>query len=257
MSEFVLPEPTPVVNSPPHKQSLRKCDVVIEDRVIIPAWVDDLESYRRWARSGGYPNQGWYSFLNGQIWVDLSREELFSHNLVRSACTAVLGSLMHTVVGGYYVNGRMLLSHSGVNLSTEPDGLAVSWKALESGRLRLIEGKNGDYVELEGAPDIVLEILSSTSVRKDTQVLRDLYWRAEIAEYWLVDARSEQPRLDILQHGPEGYVSAPAQDGWLTSRVFGRAFRLVKQTDPLGYPKFRLEVRPTTTAGPQSPEARA
>ncbi len=253
MSAFILPEPTLVVNSPPQKQSLRKCDVVIDDRVIIPAWVDDLESYRRWARSGGYSDQGWYSFLNGQIWVDLNREELFSHNLVRSACTAVLGSLMHAVVGGYYVNDRMLLSHSGANLSTEPDGLTVSWKALESGRLRLLKGESGDYVELEGSPDMVLEILSSTSVRKDTQVLRDLYWRAGITEYWLVDARSGEPRLDILQYRPESYASAPAQDGWLTSRVFGRAFRLVKQTDPLGYPKFRLEMCPE----PHGDEGRA
>jgi Uma2 family endonuclease len=137
-----------------------------------------------------------------------------------------------------------LLSHPGADLSTEPDGTFVSWAALETGRIRLVEAEgNGDFVELEGTPDMVLEVVSSSSVRKDTVELRDRYWRAGIAEYWLVDARSSSVRFEILRHEREGYAAVEAQDGWLASTVFGHMFQLGQQSDRLGHPLFTLSVR--------------
>src|SRR5256885_8764701 len=50
------------------------------------------------------------------------------------------------------------------------------------------------YLELEGTPDMVLEVVSESSVQKDTKRLRQLYWQAGIREYWLVDARREPDR---------------------------------------------------------------
>lgn len=54
--------------------------IVIGDKTRIPSWVKDLESFRRWARSDEYPEHGWFSFLHGVFWVDLSMEQLFTHN---------------------------------------------------------------------------------------------------------------------------------------------------------------------------------
>ncbi len=244
MSASVLTEVPVAPVSPTSVPASRRCNVNIEDKVVIPAWVNDLESYRRWARSEGYPDHGWYSFLDGEIWVNLNMEEFFPHNQVKTEHTAVLAMLVRGEDQGYFVADRMLLTHPGINLSTEPDGLFASWEAFQGGRLRLVAGESGGFLELEGAPDMVLEIISRTSMRKDSEILRDLYWRAGIAEYWLVDVRSEEPRFEILQHAAEGYVSDSAQDGWLPSRVFGRPFRLGRQTDPLGHPKFRLETQP-------------
>lgn len=68
--------------------------IVIGDRFRIPGWVVDHASYRRWARSDQYPESGWFSYLNGEIWVDLSLEQVFSHNLVKTKFTMVLGTLV-------------------------------------------------------------------------------------------------------------------------------------------------------------------
>jgi Uma2 family endonuclease len=63
----------------------------------------------------------------------------------------------------------------------------------------------------------LLEIVSAGSVEKDTQTLRELYWKAGIAEYWLVDARGERLAFDILRHAAKGYVATRKAAGWLKS----------------------------------------
>jgi len=175
-------------------------------------------------------------------------EQFFSHNRVKTRYTIVVGNLVDSGDLGYLVADRMLLTHAGANLSTEPDVLFATWEALRCGRLRLVKGAVEGYVELEGTPDMVLEVLSTSSVHKDTELLRELYWRAGIPEYWLVDARGEVPRFDILRYTAQGYVATEAQDGWLLSTVFGHAFRLTQLADALGHPQYRLEVRPGQVA---------
>jgi Uma2 family endonuclease len=107
----------------------------------------------------------------------------------------------------------------------------------------LVEGAKGGYVELEGIPDMVLEVMSDSSVHKDTEQLRELYWQAGIREYWLVDARKEPLTFEILRHTAKGYIATRKQAGWLKSAVFGKSFQLTQRTDDLGYPEYRLAVR--------------
>lgn len=226
------------------QQPSRMSAIVFEDKVCIPAWVVDLESFRRWARSGAMPEHGWFSYLGGQVWVDLSMEPLFTHNQVKTKYTVVLGGLVEAAHSGYFFSDRTLLSHPAADLSTEPDGLFFFYPTLQSGRIRLVEGAEEGYVELEGTPDMTLEIMSPTTVRKDSVVLRDLYWRAGVPEYWLVDARKLPLRFDIFRHTADGYAAIEPEDGWLKSAVFGRSFRLSQQTDPLGHPQFTVAVQP-------------
>jgi hypothetical protein len=62
---------------------------------------------------------------------------------------------------------------------------------------------------------MTLEIISASSVEKDTDILRNDYWRARISEYWLVDARGDTPRFDILRYTQRGYVPTRKQGGWV------------------------------------------
>ena len=224
-------------------KSIRRSVVIIEDRARIPPWVDDLESYRLWARSEEFPERGWFSFLNGELWVDLSMEEFFTHNQVKAAFTLAILSLLQKTPLGRFVPDRMLLTNVAADLSTEPDGLFFSWASVQSGRLRLLETEEAGCIELEGTPDMVLEIVSRSTVRKENVRLRDLYWRAGIPEYWLVDARGETGHFDILRHSPAGYVATASEDGWLPSAVLGHAFQLTQQMDPLGHSLYTVAMR--------------
>lgn len=229
--------------APPEVNSCRRSEIVINDEVVIPPWVDDLESFRRWAWSDEFPQRGKISYLAGQIWVDVTMEELFSHSLIRTEYTIVLGSMVREAKSGFLCSDTMLLTHPDAGLSTEPDILFASWETVRGGRLRWVEGKPNSYLELEGTPDMALEVISRSSVRKDTEVLRERYWRAGVPEYWLVDARGSTPQFEILRHTETGYVAVEPRDGWLFSTIFNRFFRLTQQTNPFGRPEYILEVK--------------
>jgi Uma2 family endonuclease len=237
-SSLVQPSAPPLPAPRPPRVFIGEC-------VTIPAEVVDLTSFCRWATSDQYPERGQFSYLRGTIWVDLTMEALYKRNQVKGEIAEALGRLAKTLAIGRYIPDGMLLRNTGADLATEPDGMSVSYDALRSGRVQRIEREELDFLELEGSPEMVLEVVSKTSVHKDTEELRELYWRAGILEYWLVDARTVAPRFDILHPGRKGYTATRKQaGGWRRSNVFDRSFQLVQTSDPLGDPLYQLNVRP-------------
>jgi Uma2 family endonuclease len=217
--------------------------VIDDESVHVPASVTDLASFRRWFHSDAFPEKGRICYLDGEVWIDMSMEPFFSHNQVKTEFTATLCQLARSADLGRYVDDGMLLSNAEADFSVVPDGVFISHDALDTGRVRLIEGKHGGYVKLEGSPDMVLEVVSDSSVTKDTVTLREAYAEAGIREYWLVDARGEKVLFDILRLTAKGYLPTKKVGGWIKSTVFGRSFRLVTGTDRRGDPTYTLEVR--------------
>jgi Uma2 family endonuclease len=214
-----------------------------EDLVSVPEWVTDLESFRRWTEAEDFPEKGNIGFLNGAVWVDMSKEQVYTHVLVKTRFTIVLGGLVEAAKLGMYLSDGVFVSNVDAGLSVKPDGTFVSNVALDEGRVRQVEGMREGILELEGSPDMVLEVVSQSSVRKDKVDLRSAYWEAGVREYWLVDARREPVTFDILRQTSRGFTSTRKRDGWLKSDVFGKQFRLVRTLNPRGNPEVTLEVR--------------
>jgi Uma2 family endonuclease len=240
----IIPSLTPTaVALPSANGTPRRADVVVENRITIPGWIDSLEAYRRWAESDEYPQSGWVSYLDGTIWVDPNMEEFLAHNQVKYAFNGMFFNLLTQYPTGRFVPDRMWLVNEAANLSTEPDGLFYLWATMQTGRLRLVSGKKSGYMQLEGTPDAVLEIVSDGSETKDLVTLRDLYWKAQIPEYWLVDARRDAISFDILRHTAEGYQATSPEDGWVRSEILAHSFRIERTVDPLGLPQFVVQVK--------------
>jgi Uma2 family endonuclease len=144
---------------------------------------------------------------------------------------------------GLYIPDGLLLSNFQAEISGKPDATFISNATLNSDRVRLLEGSEGGFTEVQGSPDWVLEVVSRSSVTKDTVALRKAYWEADIPEYWLVDARTEPLQFDILRHRAKGYLPARKQRGWMKSQVFGKSFRLTQGTSDQGHPEYKLAVR--------------
>jgi hypothetical protein len=214
------------------------------DQVSVPSWVVDLDSFRRWAEQTEFPEEARVFFLDGQVWVDMSQQQAFTHVKVKSKFTITVGGLVETGNLGHFFPDGLMISNLTAEYAVVPDATFISHDTWNSDRVRLLEGKKeGGCVEIQGTPDMVLEIVSTSSVHKDNVVLRQAYWEAGIPEYWLVDARKEPLKFDILRHTAKGYVAARKQDGWVKSAVFGKSFRLTRRPDDSDHPEFTLEIR--------------
>jgi len=126
----------------------------------------------------------------------------------------------------------------------------VLWESLEAGRIRKVPATPpvpGRHVELEGAPDLVVEVVSNSSVGKDRKRLPALYARAGVPELWLVDARGETPRLEIWALGEGRYEPVAADgsaEGWTASPVLGCRVRLRRRNFGEGRFVYSLESAP-------------
>lgn len=218
--------------------------VVADDRVVhVPEWVADLASFRRWYHSDEFPEDGRICFLKREVWVDMSKEQVFTHTKVKGEFTRVLGNLLlETPAGDFFPDG-LRLSHGTAGLSCVPDGTLILQASWQAGRVQLVEGAREGFIEVEGTPDMVLEIVSPSSEEKDYTTLRELYWQAGITEYWLVDVRGDRLDFDILRHGAKAYAPVRKQGGWVKSKVFGKAFRLSRSANAVGHPAYRLEAK--------------
>jgi Uma2 family endonuclease len=213
------------------------------ESIEIPTWVIDHASFRRWAHSDDFPTSGRICFLKDKLSVDISKEQFFTHNQLKNEISFVLTGIIRSDHLGRFVPDGMLYSNLETGFTTQPDGAFLSNATLQSGQVKLLEGASNGYVELEGIPDMVLEIVCDASVKKDTVILVDQYWQAGIPEYWLIDARSDTVRFDILRHTNKGFTPARKQAGYTKSQVFNKSFRLTCELDELGNPEFRLLTR--------------
>jgi Uma2 family endonuclease len=220
--------------------------VALDEDTEIP-FVSSLEAFRAWARSSDFPDRGRIDYLAGRIEVDRSPEDYYAHGGLKVEVIGVLAGLAKACDLGDVRSDRTRVSMPEADLSAEPDVVFISFETFASGRARLVPKVTEEadrFVEVEGAPDLVVEIVSDRSVIKDTVRLLAAYWQAGIPEYWLMDARSEELVFRIQQHGPLAYEPAPADpEGFQHSRVFDRWFRLARRRDRRGGWAFDLETQ--------------
>lgn len=216
-----------------------------ETGVKVPASAHTHEGFREWAVSDDFPKGVRATFIAGEILVDMSPEYFESHNFLKTEISAVIYGIVRQEKLGRFFSDGSLITNEAAALSCEPDASFVSYASLRSGRCRLTEGvsRPDDSKELVGSPDWVVEILSKSSVRKDKQLLRKAYYDAGVQEYWLIDALGDQVDFQLLARGDDGFVATEPQEGWLTSTVFARAFRLTQQRDAAGFLEWSLEVK--------------
>jgi Uma2 family endonuclease len=216
-----------------------------------PAAARSLDGFRAWMTSGRAPERGRFTFLDGELLIDMGPEEYVNHSGLKCEITAVLAALARqTRLGRVFADGA-LVSNAAAGVSNEPDVVFVRYDTLRSGRARLVPraGQPGQFMELEGTPDLLVEIVSDSSVDKDTRRLRNAYHRAGVPEYWLIDARGADIHFQLLRRRARAYAAARPRDGWRRSDVFGRGFRLTRQRDRRDMWQYTLEVAPA--AGPR------
>lgn len=217
--------------------------VIFDDRVRVPADVSDLASFRRWAQSDEFPDTGHVAFLAGEVLVDMSPEEIGSHVRLKGDLYAALHAFVTVRSLGELLSDGALFVHERASVANEPDLMFVSWDALRTGRTVYLPQSPGSsrLVEVGGAPDIVVEIVSRSSFRKDTQLLPPRYFAAGVREFWLLDARGPELRFDVHFRGASDWtVVVPDADGFRASDVLAAALRIDRGTNPVGGVRYSV-----------------
>lgn len=220
--------------------------VIFEEQVEIPMDLRGLPDFRRWTYSDQFPERGRIDYVAGHIEVDMSPEDVFCHGKLKLALASRLFEIAERGNLGHAFTDCTRVSVPEAELSVEPDIVLVTNEALETGRVRLVAkaGQPDRYIELEGPPDLVVEIVSDSSVTKDTKRLPPAYARAGVREFWLADARKEP--LVFQVHRLAGDVYQPVEpdaENLIRSDVLGCCVRLEGQRDARGFWKFELVER--------------
>ena len=121
--------------------------------------------------------------------------------------------------------GRVFISPIDVVLS-EHDVLQPDILFISTERLHIVGERN-----LQGAPDLVIEVLSPSTTNRDRVLKSSRYLRFGVPEYWIVDPvewtievmRAGQTEFDTLRVYTEGtFAESPTFPGLLidVSRIF-------------------------------------
>ena len=105
-------------------------------------------------------------------------------------------------------------------------------------------GAPGRFVELEGAVDLAVEIVSDGSEQQDTDRLPKAYFKAGIPAFWSIDARSDPIVFRIHDRGQSrGEPVATGHDSFPPSKVLGVSSRLDRHRDAGRHWRFDLHDR--------------
>ena len=131
-------------------------------------------------------------------------------NIAHQGSHISIGSQMHSFVQRNDL-GWVFVAPTDVVLSdtnvVQPDVLFIS-----KNRQRIITDAN-----IQGAPDLVVEILSPSTSSRDWREKRDLYAKHGVNEYWVVDTANRVVFVMLLKDGVLEIVQTYASGDVLTS----------------------------------------
>ena len=220
----------------------------LESGFEIPPGIRTFEDFRRWTWSDEFPEIGRIDWIDGWIEVDMTGENLFEHGSPKGEFGRQLLNLVRRGIRGRMFTDRSRVVSEEASLSCEPDLSFALYDTIKSGAVTFtptVDEREDSYIEIVGPVEIVLEIVSDSSVTKDLKRLPKAYFAAGVVEFWTVDARRGACDFRIHRRGETAFERMPlSEDDFQWSDVLGRAFRLerVKQED--GNPDFLLHVRP-------------
>lgn len=217
--------------------------VIVEDGLRVPSSAFTFAGFQRWLTAPDFPESGRIDYLAGDVEVDMSPEDVQTHAVVKAALARTLQEVVSEAERGEVYVDSTRVSSVWAGLSTEPDVVVALWDSFTSGRLRYVTGgAPGRTSAIEGSPDLIVEIVSDSSVKKDTERLPRLYAKAQVPELWLIDARGEKLsfRVYTLKEGAYAAVK-PSVGGWVRSPRLGSSFRLLRFPTPVSTWRYVLK----------------
>ncbi len=146
-----------------------------------------------------------HELLDGEVYM--APPPMTSHQSVSGNAYFYLRTLIQ--------QGRWFAAPTGVYLDEvnipEPDILWLAPDHIDKIKPRYIEG----------APDLIVEILSKSTAARDKESKFHLYERHGVLEYWMVDPSNEYVEVYLLKDGVFDRTGVHDKSGSFTSSLFG------------------------------------
>ncbi len=130
-----------------------------------------------------------YEFIGGRLYMTpapVTRHQ----RVVMRLCSALSRILVDSGRGEAFCT-PLMVEFPGTGDRVQPDLLFISHER------RAIIGEK----QVTGAPDLVIEVLSPSTARRDRGVKLDLYARHGVRQYWIVDP--DEDSVDVWRFGDE------------------------------------------------------
>jgi len=150
--------------------------------------------------------ESWYQLINGELIMSPSLS--LKHQITIGKLFRILDDF------GQTINALAVLSPIDIYFNDknvfQPDALLVS-----NERKNVLSERG-----LEGAPDLIVEVLSLSNSKYDRYEKREKYHEFGVLEYWIVDPNNEAIEVFDLQNQPDKPAIYEIGDGQFNSLIF-------------------------------------
>jgi len=127
-----------------------------------------------------------YEIIEGVLYV--TNAPSYAHQFVVSELHLQIGNFVKVNQLGVVITAPFEVHLPGIARPVQPDVLFISAE-------RMPDSGAGFF---EGPPDLIVEVLSPSSIRTDRFVKFDAYERAGVREYWIADPGTRSVEVFIL-----------------------------------------------------------
>jgi Uma2 family endonuclease len=177
----------------------------VSDELVHPGRKLSEEEFIDWV------GDGWAEWVNGEV-IIMSPVN-FEHAELHFFLLGLFGVYVSDHDLGTVVAEPFQIRFDFAKSRRSPDIIFISNK----------RRKNIRYAHLEGAPDLIVEIISPDSQSRDRREKFLEYQRAGVREYWIIDPLSE--KVEAYRLGKDGkYILIAERDGRIHSTVLPKFY---------------------------------
>jgi Uma2 family endonuclease len=158
--------------------------ILESDHVTLPKGIYTYEDYLK------LPNDGKrYEIIEGVLYV--ANAPSFQHQSTVHQLDRQIGNFVSEHQLGYVIPAPFEVHLSALSRPVQPDITFIRTERISVQSLQIFEG----------APDLIVEVLSPDSIRRDRVIKFTAYEAAGVTEYWIANPNTHTVEVFILSHG--------------------------------------------------------
>ena len=148
-----------------------------------------------------------YEIIDGELYM--ATTPTTNHQIIADRFLVVLSNYLERHPIGIAISAPLEVFLSATNLA-QPDVMFIS-----KDRLHIIKP-----TQIKGAPDLVIEVLSPSTEKRDRTVKLKMYAKFGVREYWMAKEKTATVEIFRLQEGKLILVARLGKSDVLTSPLF-------------------------------------